>query len=322
MSTETDWTEDASLSPGCRWMERDTPIEQVPVPVASLARGDSPRLKGESKAHAQSMIDAADLPPIIVHRSTMQVIDGAHRLSAAELRHEETIAVKFFDGTAEEAFVIAVAANIAHGLPLSRKDRKAAAARILQMCPTWSDRTIASTAGLSHHTVAAVRRQCSTGQIAQLNSRIGRDGKARPLMPDEGREAAAELIRADQSRSVREVARRTGVSVGTVHDVRARLQQGIDPSVSKTRGADLNFSLARAEVALKRLRKNPAVRSNQDGKAMLQLFSRSLQLANEAQSLGRSAPEHCLDAVAEVATGLSDSWSRLAKELHTKAKCG
>lgn len=320
MSAETDWTEDASLSPARRWIESDAPIEQVPV--ASLLRGESPRSGGEKKSHAQLMVAATEVPPIVVHRPTMQVIDGAHRLSAAKLRHEETIAVRFFDGTIEEAFVIAVSANIAHGLPLSRKDRKAAAARILQMYPSWSDRLIASTAGLSHHTVAVIRRKCPTGQIAQLDSRLGRDGKARPLTYDEGRRAAAELIQADQSKSLREIAKEAHVSRGTVQDVRARLRQGVDPSVPKTPGAGPNFSLARGQAALKRLCANPAVRFNQEGKAMLQLLSRSLQLANEAQSMSRRAPEHCLDAVAEVATALSDSWSRLARDLHTKAKCG
>lgn len=303
-------------------MECDVPIEQVPV--ASLQPGDSPRLKGQSKAHARLMVevDAANMPPIIVRRPTMRVIDGMHRLTAATLRQQDTIAVRFFDGTAEEAFVIAVAANIAHGLPLSRKDRKAAAARILDMYPAWSDRMIASTAGLSHHTVAVVRRQCSTGQFAQLNSRLGRDGKARPVIADEGRRAAAKLISADQNVSVREVARQTGVSVGTVHDVRARLKQGADPVVPTARGAGLGFSLARGQAAIKRLWSNPSVRFHQDGKAMLQLLSRSLQLASEAQSISRNAPEHCLDAVAEVASALSDSWSRLAQNLHTKTKCG
>ena len=147
------------------WLASESPIVQVPV--ASLVRGDSPRLEGESKAHAAQMVDAADMPPIIVHQPTMQVIDGMHRLIAAPRGHQDTIAVRFFDGTTEEAFVLAVAANITHGLPLTRKDRKAAAARILDMFPDWSDRTIAATAGLSHHTVAVIRRDV---QLVKLSS--------------------------------------------------------------------------------------------------------------------------------------------------------
>lgn len=318
--TEIHQDHDAQVCSARSWLASESSIVQVPV--ASLQPGDSPRLKGESKAHARLMVDAADMPPIIVHQPTMRVIDGMHRLAAATLRHQDTIPVRFFDGTAEEAFVIAVAANIDHGLPLSRKDRKAAVARILQMYPAWSDRMIASTVGLSNHTVAAIRRQCSTGQFAQLNSRLGRDGKARPLTSNEGRQAAAELIRADQSTSLREVARHAGVSVGTVHDVRARLKQGIDPAVPTARRAGLNFHLARGQAVLRRLWNNPSVRFNHDGRALLEMLSRSLQIANETQAASAAAPEHCRDAVAELASALSDAWSRIAQELRSRNQTG
>lgn len=297
------------------WLASQSEIEQVPVTL--LRRGDSPRSKGESKTHTESMVEAAEMPPIIVRRETLQVIDGMHRLKAAALRQEDTIAVRFFDGTPAEAFVLAVVANINHGLPLNTTDRKAAAARILQMYPAWSDRAVAAASGLSHHTVAVVRRSNSTGQIAQLNRRTGRDGKARPLASNEGREAAAALIRSDPDKTAREVARRAGVSVGTVHDVRSRLRQGIGPTVSKCPATNLNVHLARGQAVLARLRNNPAVRFNDGGKAILELLSRSLQVASDAQSMSRNAPEHCRETLAELAAALSDAWSRLAKDLRT-----
>ena len=299
------------------WLASEFVVEQVPV--ASLVRGDSPRLEGESKAHAAGMVDAADIPPIIVHRATMRVIDGMHRLRAASLGQQDMIAVRFFDGTAEEAFVLGVAANITHGLKLTRKDRKAAAARILGMYPTWSDRTIAATAGLSHPTVAVIRRRCSTGKTFQLNTRLGHDGKARPLTSNSGRQAAAELILADHSTPLREVARQAHVSVGTAHDVQTRLKHGVDPSVPTTRGAGLDFSLARALAAVKKLRADPAVWSHQDGKAMLQLLSHSLQVAHQVRSTIKNAPQHCRDTIAEDAAALGDYWSRLARDLHLQA---
>jgi hypothetical protein len=240
-------------------------------------------------------------------------------LTATTLSQQDSIAVRFFDGTAEEAFVLGVAANITHGLRLSRKDRKAAAARILGMYPDWSDRTIAATAGLSHPTVAVIRRRCSTGKTFQLNTRLGRDGKARPLTSNSGRRAAAELILADSSTPLREVARQAHVSIGTAHDVQTRLRQGVDPSVSTTRGAGLDFSLARALAATKKLRTDPAVWSHQDGKAMLQLLSHSLQIAHQVRSAIKNAPQHCLDTVAEVAAALGDYWSRLGRDLHSRA---
>jgi ParB-like chromosome segregation protein Spo0J len=300
------------------WLAADHDIEQVPV--ALLLPGDSPRLKGESKAETQLMVDAVNVPPIIVHQATMQVIDGWRRVTAATVRHQATIAVRYFNGTAHEAFVLAVAANTSHGLPLTPKDRKAAAARILDMYPDWSDRAIATAAGLSHPTVAGIRRKRSGGKSFHLNRRLGRDGKTYPPRSNPGRQAAAELIRADQNASMREVTRQVGVSVGTAHDARPQLRQSVEPMVPTTHGAGLDFHLARAKAVLQRLWNNPAVRSPQ--KAMLELLSHSLRTASEAQAASRNAPEHCRDAVAEFASAQSDSWSRVAQDLRTRTQTG
>jgi ParB-like chromosome segregation protein Spo0J len=106
--------------------------ECVELLVASLLPADSPRLAGEDPHHTQMLADSeSTLPPILVHRATMQVIDGMHRLNAAILRGEKTIRARFFEGATAQAFVLAVQSNIAHGLPLTTADREAAAARII-----------------------------------------------------------------------------------------------------------------------------------------------------------------------------------------------
>ncbi len=46
------------------------------------------------------------LPSIVVHRSTMRVIDGMHRLCAAKLRDKEAIDVQYFHGNDEETFMV------------------------------------------------------------------------------------------------------------------------------------------------------------------------------------------------------------------------
>jgi hypothetical protein len=61
-----------------------TPV--VAVPVLSLRPADSPRLNGEDKAHIARLAEMdTPLPPILVDRRTMRVIDGMHRLMAASL---------------------------------------------------------------------------------------------------------------------------------------------------------------------------------------------------------------------------------------------
>ena len=115
------------------------------VPLSRLVTGDSPRLCGENSSHARMLASLRDaLPPIIVHRPTMRVIDGMHRLRAARLHGADKIKVRFVDGDEASTFVLAVRLNVTHGLPLALKDRKAAADRIISSYPRWSDRVIAS----------------------------------------------------------------------------------------------------------------------------------------------------------------------------------
>jgi hypothetical protein len=94
------------------------------VPVRSLLLSGSPRVAGEEALHVQALAGSEDaLPPIVVHRPTMRVVDGTHRLRAVLLRGEEYI----------EA--------------LSQADRTAATGRILVTKPQWSDRRIAGKYG-------------------------------------------------------------------------------------------------------------------------------------------------------------------------------
>ncbi|WP_241827324.1 ParB/RepB/Spo0J family partition protein, partial [Streptomyces graminilatus] len=130
----------------------------VKVPITSLRPSDSPRSAGEDPEHIRALAEfEAELPPIIVMPSTMQVIDGMHRLRATELRGANEIDVRFFEGEEKDAFVLAVESNITHGLPLGLGDRKEAAARILLSHPMWSDRAIGAATGLSAKTVGTIR---------------------------------------------------------------------------------------------------------------------------------------------------------------------
>src|SRR5215469_10401830 len=153
----------------------------VAVPVLSLRPADSPRLNGEDKAHIARLAETeTPLPPILVDRRTMRVIDGMHRLMAASIQGRETIDVRFFDGSERDVFLRAVQENIAHGLPLSQADRRAAAERIIASHPHMSDRAIGHSVGLAAKAVAAIRKS-SNEEIPQANARVGRDGKVRPL---------------------------------------------------------------------------------------------------------------------------------------------
>lgn len=166
------------------------------------------------------------------------MIDGLHRVRVAQLNGQEVVDVAFVDGTEEEAFALSALLNVCQGLPLPLDDRKAAAARILLGNPDWSDRFVASLVGLSHKTVANIRR-CSTGGNRRSNGRVGRDGRSRPTDPAGGRLRAAALLAQHPHLSLRQLARAAEISVSTARDVRLRLDNGKDPVPDRLR-ADMS----------------------------------------------------------------------------------
>ncbi|NJP80418.1 ParB N-terminal domain-containing protein [Streptomyces sp. AA8] len=292
------------------------------VPVDSLRSGDSPRLGGIDQEHVEALAQSPrEFAPILVHRATRQVVDGMHRLRAAVLRGEHEIAVRYLDGPADEVFVRAVAANIGHGLPLTLKDRKAAAERILRTHPAWSDRAIARITDLSPKTVGAARRR-SCEEIPQPNTRVGQDGRARPLDPARRREAARALLAAHPGVPLREVAAHAGISVSTAHDVHRRMQCG-EPESAAARRATAPAGPAagphevrrsRATV-LRRLVNDPSLKLTESGRALLRWLSTQALDIEAGEQLLASVPPHCAVTVADLAHSYAQEWERFAREL-------
>ena len=301
----------------------------VSVPISSLSPGDSPRLAGESAEHIRLLAATPGLPPILVHRSTMRVIDGMHRLRAARLRGDETIAVTFFEGDDGEAFLLAVGTNIKHGLPLSPADREAAASRILTLYRQWSDRAVAAAAGLSPTTVSTIRRRLFLP--AELEgSRIGRDGRVRPVDGSAGRRRASEVIAQKPDAPLRIIAKEAGVSVGTAQDVRARLRAGRDPvstSRRRTPGEQEPPEDGAGEAAQSmdwlalrgNLSRDPAVKYAECGRALVRWIDGHMIEPDEWGELLDGVPSHWRKSVAEVARSCAGAWLAFARELEDEA---
>uniref|UniRef100_UPI003BA279C4 ParB/RepB/Spo0J family partition protein n=1 Tax=Streptomyces sp. NEAU-S77 TaxID=3411033 RepID=UPI003BA279C4 len=150
------------------------------VPVVTLLPSDSPRARRLDESHVRKLAESGqDFEPIVVHRPTMRVIDGTHRLAATRLRGHREIAVRFFDGDEADAYVLSVQLNVSHGLPLTRAERRQAAIRILGFHPHWSDRAIAERTGLSDKTVGKLRGSGGGGKPPQPPPG-GREGPRRP----------------------------------------------------------------------------------------------------------------------------------------------
>jgi ParB-like nuclease domain len=310
------------------------------VPIDSIIAADSPRLNGESIDHTRLLAaSGAGLPPILVHRETMRVIDGMHRLQAARLRGEKTVEVRFFEGTQDEAFIEAVRANTTHGLPLTLADREAAASRILASHPQHSDRRIARVTGLAAGTVGAIRQRDGSGGGSITARRIGRDGRVRPVNGIQGRIAAGMAIAQHPGASLREISRIAGISPTTVRDVRERMRRGQDPAESRpdrdqSRPApatrrptpDNPRGMTRPTVTRDRaslmlsLRKDPSLRLTESGRSLLRYLDAQAKGPKIPQDLLDALPPHSAYTLAALALVCADEWRDLAIHLEQRLR--
>jgi hypothetical protein len=339
---------------------RDAPAELVPVD--SLVVGYSPRSAGEDAGYARALAQVeADLPPIVVHRGSMRVIDGVHRLRAARLNGRRRIAVRFFDGADADASLLAVALNVAHGLPLSQAERAAAAMEIFASRPHWSDRAVATVAGLSARKVAQIRHRANVA--VGDGHRLGRDGRVRPLNAAHGRELAGELLRADPDASLRKIGKLAGIAPATVADVRDRLRRGEHPVPRRQRegaggdGPRLRLAAAGAEAPgsgapvghigrdaarpgrgpaappavrtsaellriFDSLRRDPSLRFNETGRLMLRVLDAGGVLAWDRERISAHLPSHCRDRISKLAQAYALVWQQFAEELRQDAQPG
>ncbi|MEU3861034.1 streptomycin biosynthesis protein [Streptomyces sp. NPDC028722] len=304
----------------------------------ALIAADSPRLSGESQEHVELLLSSGvELPPILVHRQTMRVIDGMHRLKVAVLKGEREVQVNFFEGGDIEAFILAVQSNVRHGLPLSLADRSAAAERIVTSCPQLSNRSVAASTGLSPKTIAAIRRRTS-GDHPQLNARVGRDGRIRPVDSTVGRQSAARVLDQNPEIPLRELAKAAGISLGTARDVRERLRAGRDPvparnwrTLDRKKGGGDEVAPAAVEarphgpascsdwgMALHNLKKDPSLRFSDRGRMLLRMLDTKASDMEKLKELIASVPPHQVDMIAQLAMEFAKSWREFANELRSK----
>lgn len=327
-------------------------IESHPVTrirISSLVFEDSPRLDGEDRDHVRVLAEAGDcLPPITVRRPTLSVIDGAHRVRAALLNGRTEIAARLLDCDKDAAFVLSVKAGLSakagltRGLPLSHADRAAAAARIIVAHPLWSDCAVAAATGISDKTVSRIRAQSATAENSQSATRLGRDGRMRPLDSGQRRRRAAEIFHDRPDAGLREVARATGLSPATVRDVRQRIDRGEDPVPGRyrtTRNTERTPAAANRrrtpaatartprepapvdrQKLLAKLSEDPSLRLNEAGRRALRWLHHYTLDSDGIQTLERGLPSHWAPEVADLARSCAAAWSELATRLQQRTE--
>jgi ParB-like chromosome segregation protein Spo0J len=326
-------------------------IDNLPVDdiaLDQLSNGFFLRGTGTDAAHVQMLAEVAsfgELPPVLVQKNSLRIIDGTHRFEAAKQRGEITVRARIINCTDNDAFILAVKANTLHGLPLSRADRVLGAKRILDWHPDWSDRAIGVATGLSAKTIASIRRESADGR-QQLGKRLGRDGKRRPVSAIEGRKRAAEFIASRPEASLREVAKETDVSLGTVQDVRARMRRGLDPltagrvSTSAEPAYDLDARRETAQpsplpsrLAPRDARRNaqstwseisnkmmsdPSLKYTESGRAFIRWMIMHVSNRDQWREFVDSIPAHWLSEVSIVAEQTSEDWRDFAEHLKSR----
>jgi hypothetical protein len=259
----------------------------------------------------------------------MRVIDGMHRLHAAKRRGDAEVDVRLFDGDEASSFVLAVKMNTRHGLPLSLADRRSAAARIVTLYPHWSDRMIAEVTGLSGTTVAGIRVRRPTDQNGQLDSRVGRDGRVRPVDRAQRRALTRRLFAANPDASLRRIAQQAKISPETARKIRAELNSGKEGGNSNGNGSVRALSGPRSSaipedevpspiVLLRALRSDPAFRSTDNGRTLLRMLATCEIIVNHKNELIQNIPAHCSEWVGQAAILCSSAWQDLAKSIEER----
>ena len=185
-------------------------------------------------------------PPVVVWTEDNSVIDGTHRVVAAQRLGIRTLPVLWFQGSADDAYIEAVRCNSRHGLPLTSGDRARAVKRILDDHPEWSDRRISDICAVAAKTVAGLRDGLDP-TMRGLGSRVGKDGRCRPVHPGSARERIKRLLQTEPGRSLRSVATPVGASPETVRRVRNTMRPSPATSL-RPYGADKDTASIHADA--------------------------------------------------------------------------
>ncbi|QIZ37840.1 ParB/RepB/Spo0J family partition protein [Saccharopolyspora sp. ASAGF58] len=292
------------------------------LPIAKLLPAQRLRLSGVDTDHVARLAEALpDLPPIIVDRTTMRVIDGMHRLHAVQLTGQSTIPAHYFDGDERSAYLLAVQCNTRHGLPLSRADRRLAAERLIRLYPQYSDRSLARLSGLSAKTIGAIRTQSRLDEPG--DSRVGTDGRARPTNSAERRRTAMDYIAAHPQATIRQIAAAAEISVSTAQSIRKRMLESSGPErASDSQGAQdsrktrrvqeeqadpLHLSMTMAEA----LARDPVLRGTNAGRVLIQWMRLNIQVHQDQHVFIASLPPHCVKLMPKVTRAMAEMLNHL-----------
>jgi len=176
--------------------------DPVPSRVSLTALSGGPWARQTDPAHVRRLVEQLDDSPPITVTPAGVVIDGMHRVAAAQRLGRPSLLAITLDLSEADCWVTAARANTPSSRPWSARHRRAAVTALLELTPDRSNRSIAQAVGVSEKTVRRLRA-CSTAALPQSNAsqapggRKGRDGRVRPARAGD----AAAAVRAELRRS-------------------------------------------------------------------------------------------------------------------------
>lgn len=164
-------------------------VRELPVDELVLDPNLNLRDRLDDEAVARYVDSWGTLPPVTVFEvdGLALLADGFHRHAAAVSLGRRTLAADVHIGTFADALDHASAANLRHGLPLTRAERRRSVEVQVRLHHDLSDRRLAEELGVGRELVGKVRKQLvDAGQVPAGVGRIGADGKTYPasLAPD------------------------------------------------------------------------------------------------------------------------------------------
>ncbi len=190
----------------------DLPLERVVVDVAL-----QPRVDGLDSGQVAALQECPDAWPrlVVVEHGGYLLVDGFHRLAAAQNLALETVRVEVREAPADgDLQALAFALNALHGRPLTLADRRSEAVRLLRRDPAVSNLRVARATALSPTTVAVLREQLEQeAAIPATEQRVSKSGVAytpassrRPGELPADQESLATIFTAKERREQRRLA--------------------------------------------------------------------------------------------------------------------
>jgi transposase-like protein len=298
------------------------------LPLDSLLDRPPLRVEGLDARHVATLAELDGVwPPIVVRREDRSVVDGQHRVAAARRLGLACLQVRWFDGSAEDAFVEFVRCNVGHGLPLGLAERRSAAGRILRSHPERSDRGVASVCGVSPKTVARLRGELArTAKQDGPARRVGRDGRVRPVDPAELRARITEELARRPEASLRSIAAAVGSSPETVRSVRRKLraaergsESDPEPTTVDTEATVLGLLERRARVA-HRLQGDHAFATRDGGSEFIEWFDATAVEPPDGWAHLGTVPRSRIYEVADEARRRARFWGDFADSLEGQVR--